>query len=49
MFFVASMFVLKDQNYSLDHMAEVEDLDFDPFVLKVCFYLVSNICMRYGF
>ena len=43
------MFDLKTQNGPLDQMAEAEIFGFDSIVLKISFYLVSNICMYYGF
>ena len=49
MIFTVLMIDWKDQNGSLDQNAEVEIFGFDSIVLKVCFYLVSNICMHYDF
>ena len=42
---VVFIFDWKDQNGSLDQMAEVEIFGFDSIVLKVYFYLVLNICI----
>ena len=43
------IYVLEDQNWSLDQMAEVEISGFDSIVERVPSYLGCNVCINYGF